>query len=117
MNLLRHYSLQYTCVFHLRIRIVFSHVPVLDLLQREIEDRINNQIWTLAQELFRSHMDPHKYQDVEKIYRDQQHKYAINGYLQVGRLLFRLWLFRVDLVSHRYHNSARSTTYTPSIVT
>ena len=71
---------------------------MLDLLQREIEDRINNQIWTLAQELFRSHMDPHKYQDVEKIYRDQQHKYAINGYLQVGRLCFVCSCFTLTFI-------------------
>ena len=35
---------------------------MLDLLQKEIEDRINNQIWTLAQELYRNHIEPAKYE-------------------------------------------------------
>ncbi|XP_052821473.1 uncharacterized protein LOC128246942 isoform X5 [Mya arenaria] len=58
---------------------------VLDLLQREVEDRINNQIWALAQELFKSHLEPAKYEDLLEKYRDQQHKYAVNGYLNDWR--------------------------------
>lgn len=32
------------------------------MLQKEIEDRINNQIWALPQELFRNHIEPAKYE-------------------------------------------------------
>ncbi|XP_052286324.1 uncharacterized protein LOC127882005 isoform X3 [Dreissena polymorpha] len=63
---------------------VFSK-KALDLLQKEVEDRINNQIWALAQELFRNHMEPAKAEVVILKYQDQQHKFAINGYMQDWR--------------------------------
>ncbi|XP_045163108.2 uncharacterized protein LOC123527594 isoform X3 [Mercenaria mercenaria] len=58
---------------------------VLDALQKEIEDRINNQIWDLPRELFRNHIEPARYEVLVEKYRDKQHKFAINGYMQDWR--------------------------------
>ncbi|KAL4221488.1 hypothetical protein ACF0H5_019745 [Mactra antiquata] len=58
---------------------------VLDALQKEIEDRINNQIWDLPRELFRNHIQPARYEQLVEKYRDKQHKFAINGYMQDWR--------------------------------
>lgn len=58
---------------------------VLTIAQKEVEDRINNQIWALPQELFRKHIEPAKYEVLLEKYKDKQHKYAINGYLQDWR--------------------------------
>lgn len=58
---------------------------VLDALQKEIEDRINNQIWDLPRELFRNHIEPAKYEVLVEKYKDKQHKFAINGYMQDWR--------------------------------
>ncbi|XP_060605713.1 uncharacterized protein LOC132758181 isoform X2 [Ruditapes philippinarum] len=58
---------------------------VLDALQKEVEDRINNQIWDLPRELFRNHIEPARYEVLVEKYRDKQHKFAINGYMQDWR--------------------------------
>ncbi|XP_048751025.1 uncharacterized protein LOC125662722 isoform X3 [Ostrea edulis] len=52
---------------------------------REIEDRIDRQIWKLPQELFREHMQPAMYEVIVEKYKEKDHKYAINGYLQDWR--------------------------------
>nr|XP_011416308.2 tumor necrosis factor receptor superfamily member 16 isoform X4 [Crassostrea gigas] len=52
---------------------------------REIEDRIDRQIWKLPQELFRDHMQPAMYEVIVEKYKEKDHKYAINGYLQDWR--------------------------------
>ena len=52
---------------------------------REIEDNINKQIWSLPQELFRNHFQDAKYELVVEKYKDKDHKYAINGYMQDWR--------------------------------
>ncbi|KAK3105348.1 hypothetical protein FSP39_023184 [Pinctada imbricata] len=52
---------------------------------REIEDRIDKQIWALAQELFREHMQPAMYEVIVEKYKERDHKYAVNGYLQDWR--------------------------------
>ncbi|XP_076472617.1 uncharacterized protein LOC143302016 [Babylonia areolata] len=47
-----------------------------------VEERIERQIWTLAQELYRSHPTQGKYEHIVEKYKESQHKYAVNGYLQ-----------------------------------
>ncbi|KAH9515584.1 hypothetical protein Btru_011485 [Bulinus truncatus] len=47
-----------------------------------IEERIDRQIWTLAQELFRSHPKPGHFEHIVDKYKDSQAKYTVNGYLQ-----------------------------------
>ncbi|XP_070207352.1 uncharacterized protein [Littorina saxatilis] len=47
-----------------------------------VEERIERQIWGLAQELYRSHSIQGKYELIVEKYKDSQHKYAVNGYLQ-----------------------------------
>ncbi|KAL8591655.1 hypothetical protein ACOMHN_056771 [Nucella lapillus] len=47
-----------------------------------VEERIERQIWTLAQELYRSHPTQGKYEHIVDKYKESQHKYAVNGYLQ-----------------------------------
>ncbi|XP_025083548.1 uncharacterized protein LOC112557748 [Pomacea canaliculata] len=51
-----------------------------------VEERIDRQIWTLAQELYRSHPIQGKYELVVEKYKESQHKYAVNGYLQEWKL-------------------------------
>ncbi|XP_052083299.1 uncharacterized protein LOC127720635 isoform X5 [Mytilus californianus] len=58
---------------------------VLTASMREIEDNINKQIWSLPQELFRNHFQDAKYELVVEKYKDKDHKYAINGYMQDWR--------------------------------
>ncbi|KAL3862773.1 hypothetical protein ACJMK2_008721 [Sinanodonta woodiana] len=58
----------------------------LTMSQKEIEDRIDRQIWTLAQELFRNHPQPAKYEVTVEKYKGSQHKFAVNGYLQDWRV-------------------------------
>ncbi|ESO99534.1 hypothetical protein LOTGIDRAFT_231120 [Lottia gigantea] len=52
---------------------------------RVIEDRIDRQIWTLPQELFRSHYQPGRYEILVEKYKESQEKYAVNGYLREWR--------------------------------
>lgn len=47
-----------------------------------VEERIERQIWNLAQELYRSHPVQGKYEVIVEKYKESQHKYAVNGYLQ-----------------------------------
>ncbi|XP_055864714.1 uncharacterized protein LOC106058383 isoform X2 [Biomphalaria glabrata] len=47
-----------------------------------IEERIDRQIWTLAQELFRTHPKPGHFEHIVEKYKDSQAKYTVNGYLQ-----------------------------------
>lgn len=58
---------------------------VLTAAMREIEDNINKQIWSLPQELFRNHFQDAKYELVVEKYKDKDHKFAINGYMQDWR--------------------------------
>nr|XP_022340513.1 uncharacterized protein LOC111135083 isoform X9 [Crassostrea virginica] len=64
---------------------VISVFLVIAAAFREIEDRIDRQIWKLPQELFREHMQPAMYEVIVEKYKDKDHKYAINGYLQDWR--------------------------------
>lgn len=50
-----------------------------------IERRIDRQIWSLAQELFRKHFQAGKYEVVVEKYKGSQPKLAVSGYLQEWR--------------------------------
>lgn len=50
-----------------------------------IESRIDRQIWSLAQELFRKHFQAGKYEVVVEKYKGSQPKLAVTGYLQEWR--------------------------------
>ncbi|XP_021369911.1 uncharacterized protein LOC110460945 isoform X8 [Mizuhopecten yessoensis] len=58
---------------------------VLSASFREIEDRIDRQKWSLAQELFRNHYQPAMYEVIVDKYKDKECKFAVNGYLQDWR--------------------------------
>ncbi|XP_076451839.1 uncharacterized protein LOC143287607 isoform X2 [Babylonia areolata] len=47
-----------------------------------VEERVERQIWTLAQELYRSHPVQGRYELIVEKYKESQPKYAVNGYLQ-----------------------------------
>ncbi|KAL5013201.1 hypothetical protein ScPMuIL_007471 [Solemya velum] len=55
---------------------------VLGCYFSEIENKIDRQIWTLAQELFKDHFQAAKYEIIVEKYKENQLKFAINGYLQ-----------------------------------
>lgn len=57
----------------LLIHTIYLTVSVLDSLQKEIEDRINNQIWDLPRELFRNHIEPARYEVLVDKYRGKDH--------------------------------------------
>lgn len=52
---------------------IFFTISVLDFLQKEVEDRINNQIWDLPRELFRNHIEPARYEVLVDKYRGNDH--------------------------------------------
>lgn len=58
---------------------------VLQTTRSFIEERIDRQIWTLAQELFRTHSKQGQFEYIVKKYKASQPKYAVNGYLQEWR--------------------------------
>ncbi|KAL8568037.1 hypothetical protein ACOMHN_000261 [Nucella lapillus] len=47
-----------------------------------VEERIERQIWKLAQELFRPHPIPGTYELIEEKYKGSQPRSVVNGYLQ-----------------------------------
>lgn len=51
-----------------------------------VEERIERQIWTLAQELYRPHPVTGKYELIVEKYKESLPKYAVNGYMQEWKL-------------------------------
>ncbi|BFZ23209.1 hypothetical protein BsWGS_26248 [Bradybaena similaris] len=51
-----------------------------------IEERIDRQIWALAQELFRSSSKQGHFEQIVNKYKDSQAKYTVNGYMQEWRV-------------------------------
>ncbi|CAL1535388.1 unnamed protein product [Lymnaea stagnalis] len=62
------------------------HKKVLSTSFSFIEERIDRQIWTLAQELFRFHPKQGHYEVIVEKYKDSQAKYTVNGYLQEWKM-------------------------------
>ncbi|KAJ8321047.1 hypothetical protein KUTeg_002634 [Tegillarca granosa] len=60
-------------------------VAVFSASFREIEDRINNQIWSLAQKLYKDHYQAGMYELIVEKYKGKENKFAINGYLEEWR--------------------------------
>ncbi|GFO42535.1 tumor necrosis factor receptor superfamily member 5 [Plakobranchus ocellatus] len=58
---------------------------VLQTSRSFIEERIDRQIWTLAQELYRTHPKQAHFEHIVEKYRTSQPKYAVNGYMQEWR--------------------------------
>lgn len=73
------------------------HVSVIAASFREIEDRIDRQIWKLPQELFREHMQPAMYEVIVEKYKGRNlHK--IVGIQFLGYFLFTMYSTFTDFI-------------------
>lgn len=61
-------------------------VSVIAASFREIEDRIDRQIWKLPQELFREHMQPAMYEVIVEKYKGRNLHYTVK--IQFTRYFF-----------------------------
>ncbi|CAG5131107.1 unnamed protein product, partial [Candidula unifasciata] len=64
---------------------VVSCKKVMSISCSFIEERIDRQIWGLAQELFRTSTKQGHFEQIVEKYKDTQAKYTVNGYLQEWR--------------------------------